>query len=801
MKELTDSVNTRNGRYLLSIFGLAVLIVVTFHELLAPGVIINASDILTQDYFWHVFHQEQLHTSPSFMTWNPYINSGTSFNGGLHLIFTPISLLCDLIFSPHFAITAAGLIHLFLAGVFTLLFARLTGLGFMASFLAAVFFILSTEMVSLFNAGHIGKLDTISWFPVVLFALERALQRRRHVDFILTAAALSLQFYEGHIQIVFYTCIVVGIYFIWRSIKIYRDEKDLPALGRLYISGTVMVLLFLSLSAATFSQWLEFKSQSERSEGAPYEFATTWSMPPQELATYIVPDMFGLSRINYNDPGKIKVFYWGEMPFTQTADYLGLLPIILTIIAMIKCRGTYVRILLFVAILFQVLAMGKYTPVYPFFYEYLGFKFFRVPKMNLFVVAFSVSIMAAHGAQWVLGELSEKDRKLYKGVMFGLFSFAGLLALLVLYAKINQSGLIRYFNRDLVGAGESYNPSLVVQRYQYAMEGMWKAFALLMLCTGVLSLRLIKNMKQNLFFALLLGVFVFDLSLLNTKFINATPVKTNEYISKDTAVRYFEKDNGLYRVLNIIENRWSQETAKYRVTNKYILYKMHSATGYEAVGMPRYNDLLESLTLEGNIIDLLNIKYVVMERGAVGGTVGDKVGKYDIVLDKDIKILKNNNVIPRAFPVHHARVIDKEQVLFLLDNPAFDPRKVVLLEEPAKGHLSPSPKPETESAVYITSYENNEIKIEARMADNGFVVLSEKHYPGWNSYLDDRPAKIYRGDYILRAIYVPEGIHQITLRYEPESYKKGLYITIVSLLIVVGVMVQHLYLKRYFRSR
>lgn len=791
---LVDFVNTKKGAYLLSIIGLAVLIIVPFRELLAPDAIINASDILTQDYFWHVFWQEQLRTSPSFMSWNPYINSGTSFFGGLHLIFTPISLLCDLIFPPHLSITVAGLVHLFLAGIFTLLFARLIGMGFMASFLSAIFFVLSTEMVSLFNAGHIGKLNTISIFPVVLFTLERALQKRRFFDFVLVAVALSIHFYEAHIQIVFYTCIVVGIYFIWRSIKIYREERNTSALGRLYMYGTVMVLLFFLLSGAILSWWLEFKSQSERSEGTPYEFATTWSMPPQELATYIVPELFGLGRRNYKDPGEIKVFYWGEMPFTQTSDYLGLLPLILTVVALIKYRVTYVRIFLFVAILFQLLAMGKYFPLYPFFYEYLGFKFFRVPKMNLYVVAFSVSIMAGYGAQWILGEFSEKDKKFYKRLIFGVFTFAGAIALLALYPKINQNDLIRYFYRDLTGAGESYNPSLVIQRYQYALDGMWKAFALLMTCAGIFALRLIKNMKLGVFFALLLAFFVFDMSLLNSKFINATPVSTNEYISKDTAVRYFEKDKSMYRVLNIITDRWAQETAKYRITNKYILYKMDSATGYEAVGMPRYNDLLDSMSLEGNIVDLLNIKYIVMERGAVGGTVGDGVGKYNIVVDEDIKILRNNNVIPRVFPVHQAVVSkEKDRILMWLNNPNFDPRKTVLLEEGINLPLSPSPRPETESAVRITSYANNEIRIDARMADNGFVVLSEKYYPGWNAYLDDKPTKTFQADYLLRAVYVPQGAHKLVFRYEPESYKKGLYVTLVASFLVIGIIGTHLY--------
>jgi len=220
MSAKVDFINSIRFRYLLSLSGLLLLVVISFHELLSPHVIINAMDVLTQDYFWQSFHKRMLQSDPSFITWNPYLNGGSTFNGGLHRIFTPISLLSILALPPNLAITVSGLIHLLLAGIFTLLFARLIGLGLMASFLSAIFFMLSTEMVSLFNAGHLGKLNTVSLFPLVLYFLERAFIKRRFVDFIFVGVALSWQLYQGHIQISFYTCLVVAIYFIWRSVNI-----------------------------------------------------------------------------------------------------------------------------------------------------------------------------------------------------------------------------------------------------------------------------------------------------------------------------------------------------------------------------------------------------------------------------------------------------------------------------------------------------------------------------------------------------------------------------------------------------
>lgn len=790
LKKRFSSINTDKKNYLYSIIGLIIIIIVVFCELLSSETVLNASDTLTQDYFWHVFFKRQLHDSPSFLTWNPYINSGTFFFGGLHLIFIPISLVCDLILLPHMSITVSGLAHLFLAGIFTLLYARLIGLGFIASFFSALFFIMSAQLVSLFNAGHVNKLNTISYLPVVLFFLERAINRRRFFDFTLVSVALSLQLYEGHLQISFYTCLVVAIYFIWRSIHKYKSEKNVKSFSRLYGYASIMTLLFFLLSAASFSWWLEFKEQSERKEGMSYELATNWSMSKKELLTYIVPQFFGLSRPNYKDPGKIEVFYWNkDLPFTQTADYLGLLPLILTIAALFKYRERYVKIFFIMALVFQILAMGRYTPIYPFFYHYMGFKYFRVPKMMLFITAFSVAIMAGYGIQWLLGDLDKKDKGFLKKLIYSILGFSGILFLMALYAEVNQNSLVQQFLPYLRGYGRSLNPTLVIPRYEYALDGMWLACILLLICSGLLALRFIKKIRLEIFALFLLGFFLADITILNSKFINGVSVKDNVFIEKDTAIDYFEKDKSTYRVFNAIRNWWKDEYLSYRITNKYMLYEKESVTGYEAVQMTRYNNYMNMMNLNNNLIDLLNVKYIVLGKEDLNGKRGDRIGKYEIVVDKDVKILKNLNTLPRAFPVHRARVLkDKNLILNWLASPNFDPSRVVLLEAPFEGTLSASTRSETESEAVITLYKNDRINLDAKMVENGFIVLSEKYYPGWNAYLDGVPTKIHLADYALRAIYVPKGEHRIEFRYEPISNRLALYITFISFSFVFVVV-------------
>lgn len=789
MKKKGRFIDTERGSYVIAITALVLLILLPFYQLISSHVVINAMDTLTQDFFWKAYYREQLVTNPAYMTWNPYLNGGASFNGGLQWIFQPVSLLCNLLFPANFAITAVGLIHLIFAGVGTLLYARIIGLNFISSLLAAVFFMLSTQIVSLFNAGHINKLSTISYLPLVLFLLERAFRNRKIVDFLFLAIVLSLQLYETHIQISFYTCIVVAIYFIWRSVHVYKEEKDPKMLRALYVKATVMVFFFLALSSATFAQWLDFKELSERSSGTSYAFATSWSMPKKELLTYIVPEFFGTNIRNYKDPGKIDVFYWGDMPMTQTNDYLGILPIVLALIALLRFRNRYVNIFAAMALLFQLLALGRHTPFFYPFYEYFGFKFFRVPKMNLFIVAFAVSIIAGHGAQWLLGEIKKKDGLFLKKFLIGFGGFIAAFILFAAYGQISQESLMKHFLSLLNGGGNAYSPSLAAIRYENALNGMWMASATMLVALALLSLRLLTKIKMEIYFAILLLFFVADISILNYKFINAVSMKDNPYFSRDTAIEYFEGDKEKYRVLNAVRSR-SEDMIAYQNPNKYMYYKIESLTGYEAVNVARYADILGILNLDNRLLDFLNVKYVVMDKGAVRGRKGDMFGKYEIAVDRDVKILKSSSVLPRAFPVHKARIIkDDKTRLNIMRGNLFSPGDTVLLEDVVEGKLSANPLSEAKSKVEMIHDSPKKYRLNASMADNGFIVMSEKYYLGWKAQLDGKSAKIYKANHAFRAVYVPMGKHEVTMVYDPVLIGHGLKVTILSFLIVAILMV------------
>jgi len=73
------------------------------------------------------------------------------------------------------------------------------------------------------------------------------------------------------------------------------------------------------------------------------------------------------------------------------------------------------------------------------------------------------------------------------------------------------------------------------------------------------------------------------------------------------------------------------------------------------------------------------------------------------------------------------------------------------------------------STVELTSYEANRLSYKVNSQKGGVVVLSEIYYPGWTCTIDGQEAEIARANYVLRAIKVPAGEHEVVMTFDPQT--------------------------------
>jgi len=164
--------------------------------------------------------------------------------------------------------------------------------------------------------------------------------------------------------------------------------------------------------------------------------------------------------------------------------------------------------------------------------------------------------------------------------------------------------------------------------------------------------------------------------------------------------------------------------------------------------------------------------------------------KWELVYEDEIKVYRNNQVLPRAFIVHHAQVVTGEtEVLDTMDSPSFDPRTTVVLEEELPAGTVQALEvipPEHGSTARIVDYEPGRVSIETTLGRPGFLVLTDTYYPGWKASVDGHESKIYAADYLFRAVHLEGGKHTVQFIYDPLSFKVGLCLGVGTLL---GILV------------
>ncbi|HXG00852.1 MAG TPA: YfhO family protein [Bacteroidota bacterium] len=727
---------------------LAGLVAVFFHKILL-GQAYFWEDFIYQNYPFRVFAATSL-AQGELPLWNPYTFNGMPFLADIQttVLYVP-SLLLTLFVSNgtlhHYWLEVMIILHFVLAGVGMFYLAKSFGVNNLPALFAGSAYMFSGYMIV--HAIHQQNLTLVAWYPLVVLLFRKALSEQRWLYVFVCSLVLGHSILAGYPQLSLYLYTFLGAYFLFELLTTFKGRELLSRQAFIMTAKAAgIVVLSVGLAMIQLLPTFELSDLSQRAQ-ITFEKASEGSLAWAHLATLLFPKMFGAAGATgyeYFGPGQY-FYYW------ETCIYLGVIPFVLMLAALSLRKRRYVAFFAGVSLFSILFALGENFPLFRLFYELVpGFSKFRIPARMGILLTFSAALLSAFSLQHVMYELEDARRRTFLKKM--LLSVAG--AGVVLYGLILSGS----FSGAIRGATFSQVAGLVSE---------YTTPSLFVLLLSIIAVYLVVDRKLSARTAGLGLVIVFcvDMFVFGGSQNNGAVNPTEYFRQRRDLVEQFKREGEkeFFRV----NTRNAHGLLPGWDRNQGMVDRIFTMEGYTPLALQRAYAPLAS---NDQSFDLLNVKYK---------TVFDEhTGRQTLV--------EHATRLPRAFFVYAVHVTTtEEELLAYLKSPAFDHRTVAVLEEQPSFTLS-SPASVPMWSARITRYRNNEIVIEAETSHDGLLVLSEIFYPGWKAYVDGKETHVYRTNYHLRGMHVPAGKHTVEVRFEPSSFRTGLWVS-VAVLVICGV--------------
>ncbi len=671
------------------------------------------------------------------------------------------------------------LFFLILGAVSMYFLGRTLALSRYASFVAAVAFVLSTHMMA---TEHANRFICFMHIPLVFLAAYQVFNRRRIFDALFLGGALGSQLSSFHPQIAFYTAMLIGLYAAFAVINDLRDRKPVGVVlknSALFTGGVVLAVAVAAVLVLPLQEYAQYSARGLSVGGSNVNvpFATSWSFPPIEIVTFIIPSFAGFG-------GQL---YWGEMPFTDFPNYLGVVVIVLAVSGVVLNRSRMILFLSIAAILALLVSFGRHLP--PVSYIMLHFVpffgKFRAPVMILALLQFAIAILAGFGLQALVERIKDGRDKLRDYAM-RLCAVAGGVLLVVLILTVFESSF-HSFMADAYGRADAAHASrsaftsdadvhsrVNAMRFDLLMRDIW--IMALFLCAAGGLLYVTRRTSPVLFATGISVLLAVDLLLVATRAINPEddPMRIETYYAarESEIVNTLKDDTELFRILPVNEFN----------SNEYGYFGISTLGGYHPAKLGIYQELMDQVGFNSfPVLNMLNTRYLI-SRQPLQATILTPV-----VESNGEHLYRNETALPRAFLVDSVRVMtDKTAIFDALSDPDFDPGVYAIMEKPIEDPLGPL----GDSSVEITLHTPHRIEMEVKAAAPCLLVLSEVYYPaGWSATIDGDPAEIYKTNYVLRSVVVTDGRHDVAMTFEPTSFTIGHLVSrIASTLVLVGLV-------------
>jgi len=674
-----------------------------------------------------------------------------------------------------------------------------------AAFFSALAGVFSTFIIIWIMVGHNTKVVSVAFWPLLFLLVDELTEKMRWLVALLLVVFVHLEVESTHVQMNFYIFFALGLYLFYLFIVRAFKRENVLGVVRSAVLLAAAGIVALVMSADRYFSTYQYNKYSIRGSppiltdvaspqsktqagGLDYEYATNWSFSPAEVITFFIPSYFGFGWHEYvgplsnNEPVRVNT-YFGQMPFTDAPEYMGVITLVLAILGIIAFRREkFVQFLVVLGFVALLISFGRNFPVlFDLMFKYFPFfNKFRVPSLILSLLQFSVAVLAGYGIaavdKWRKDGLSTDGKERLSYALYGV----GALFVLSFLLK----GAFESSYTSMIAESGKQIPQ---QLYGWMFDQMWNdveiSLGIALITLALVHLYVLNKLPGIAVKGGLAVVLLFDLWRVDYKPMEARPKSEEaQFFARPEYVSFIKQDSSLYRVLLLQNNQPPTD-------NTLAYYLLQNIYGYSAAKLRVYQDMMDVSGIGNPFMwNLLNMKYLISDRVYSDPQLRLVYGNPQ---DKNPKVMENLSVLPRVFFVKRYEVAKPLEILENMKRGGFDPKEVVYLEEPLKDSVDP---PDTTARAEVVQYGIQDFTINAHASGKNILFLSEVYYPaGWKATIDNTEVPILKANYLFRAVVVPPGVHKIRFEFAPQSFYLGknlsLWVNIGVLVLLAGVIV------------
>lgn len=556
-----------------------------------------------------------------------------------------------------------------------------------------------------------------------------------------------------------------------------------------------------------------------------------WSYGRQEMASLLIPNIKGgatarpekgqmspmtLDRLDQarSASREVQAFlpyfyqYFNDSEGTNGPVYVGAVIFALFVLGCVTVRGPIKWALLALTVISILLALGRNMEWLTdlMIYNFPMYSKFRAVESILVVAEFTMPLLAVLALTQYLSADDKELRHKQRDAMFIVFGMCSLVCLAAWLApSMFGSALTTQDLETLSAIGQNYsdyvNTNVLMETVKSLRYGMLSADAGRSLLLIVLGAAVLWAYSAGLFSrkVCVAGVFVlvlFDLYGVDKRYISTdsfapasayaagqydpfAPDAIDNLILADTTMHYRVMDVpgfasatrsyhhnmiGGYHAAKL--NRYEdliQRRMQYSTNLPRLAAALGAGSVREVIDLTALSDsamaelpgqlqeLVRELTADMRVLDMLNARYIITG-------------------DKERPVMLNSDALGNAWLVSDIKYVDNaDSEMATLST--LDPANSAVADAKFRevlGELKSAPA--ASDTIYLTSYTPNRLAYRVRTANGGLAVFSEIYFPwGWHAAIDGREAPLGRVDYVLRAMKVPAGDHELTMTFDPQS--------------------------------